>query len=205
MQKSMQPQTRPAPKIAQVLIPVVLIVSVVWGGLAFLRHRDVSQGSPETPPEGFELKVGAKLPTLHLHPWGGGGTVTLTQIPGQIYLINFWATWCEACMVEMPSLVRLRRQLKPKGFEILGINLDELSEGGSRSAVDSAIGKLSIEFPVFSDLDGELAEVFDLGAIPLSVLVSSEGRILWIERGERVWDSPQSLELIEKLMEGGAS
>jgi thiol-disulfide isomerase/thioredoxin len=198
-------------RLARVLLPVAIIVAVVWAGALTIQWLGSTKsatkaagGSAENasdPNAPFALRVGATLPPLHLHPLGGAEPRMLTEIPGKVFLINFWATWCEACMVEMPSLVRLRQSLKAQGFEIIGINLDEAPE----EAVPPVAKKLAMEFPIFKDTDGELADLFGLSSIPLSVLVNAQGRVLWIEDGERDWNSTASHELIEKLIAGGAA
>lgn len=186
-------------RLARVLLPVVIIVTAAWGGAAWLRGRLDPPGEADSGI--FEPKVGATLPDLQLHPIGDGAPVMLSSLPGKAYLLNFWATWCEACMVEMPSIVRLREKLKASGFEVLGVNMDEEPD----AAFAKVAGRLKMAFPNFKDPDGELGDLFQLSALPLSVVFGADRKIVLVEIGDRVWDDPATVELIQKLLQGGSS
>lgn len=141
------------------------------------------------------------MPDLNLHPIGSDAPVRLSSIPAKAILLNFWATWCEACMVEMPSIVRLREKLKASGFEVLGVNMDEEPE----AAFAKVAGRLKMTFPNFKDPDGELGDLFQLSAMPLSVVFGADRKIVLVQIGDREWDAPVTVELIQKLMQGGPS
>ena len=111
-------------------------------------------------------------------------------------MINFWATWCEACMEEMPSLVALREQYAPKGFEILGVNVDE---NPAQSAPD-AVKNMGIKFPIFTDKSNALAELFDVHAIPLTVIIDKSRKILLVEPGGRDWNTEDMQQLMQKWL-----
>ena len=95
---------------------------------------------------------------------------------GKVTLIDFWASWCPPCRKEMPELVKLYKQYKNKGFEIVGISLDSNAEAWAKGVKD-----LHITWPQLSDLKGWQnagAALYGVNSIPHLVLVSKEGIIL---------------------------
>ena len=121
----------------------------------------------------------------------------LSDIKAKVILVNFWATWCEACMVEMPSIVQLRNEYKDKGFEVVGVNLDENFE----AVVPKATKELGITFPVFSDVEGKITDYFDVHAIPLTVILGAGRKILFIENGDRNWNDQDIHHQLEQWLE----
>ena len=101
-------------------------------------------------------------------------------------------------MEEMPSIVQLRDAYKDKGFEVVGVNLDE----NSATVVPKAIKQLKIQFPIFQDPENKIAEYFDVHAIPLSVMLNKDRKILYIENGERNWNDQESRTQLEKWLAG---
>lgn len=110
---------------------------------------------------------------------------------GNVVLIDFWASWCGPCVREMPELVELYGKYKSKGFEIVGVSLDN-----SADAWKDAIKRLNMTWPQMSDLKGwncEGAQLYAVNSIPCTVLVNGEGVI--IARNLR------GAELAEKIAE----
>lgn len=99
-------------------------------------------------------------------------------------------------MVEMPSIIQLSSAYKDKGFEVLGINLDENPE----TVVPKAIKELGIAFSIYSDTDNKITEYFDVRAIPLSVIVNSNRKILYIENGEKNWNDQEVHHQIDQWL-----
>ena len=95
---------------------------------------------------------------------------------GKVVLVDFWASWCGPCRREMPNLVEAYAKYKDKGFEIVGVSLDQNAE-----AWKSAIEKLNITWPQMSDLkywNCEGAQLYAVSSIPHTVLIDGEGTIL---------------------------
>ena len=91
-------------------------------------------------------------------------------------IIDFWASWCGPCRREMPNLVEAYAQYKNKGFEIVGVSLDQSGE-----AWKDAIQKLNITWPQMSDLkywNCEGAQLYAVSSIPHTVLIDGEGTII---------------------------
>ncbi len=132
--------------------------------LAALGTRVVSAG------ELTEWKGPPAAPPIDLYT-ADGSRLTLETLRGKAVLVNFWATWCEPCVREMPSLQRLRDQLQPK-LEVLGVNFKE-RPGKIKAFVDKA----SIRFPIVLDTDGAVAKAWGARIFPTTYVVDPTGII----------------------------
>jgi peroxiredoxin len=110
----------------------------------------------------------------------GGPNVRLQEQRGRVVLVNFWATWCGPCRVEMPHLNRLYDKYRGSGFTLLGVNIDE----EPRKAADLA-SRLGLRFPVLLDSEKKVSRLYDLSAMPSTVLIDREGRVRYVHRGYR--------------------
>ena len=109
-----------------------------------------------------------------------GGNLRLVEQRGQVVLINFWASWCGPCRVEMPHLNRLHDKYKAGGFMVLGVNIDDDPRHGAATAT-----RWGLRFPVLLDASKAVTRRYDLGAMPSTVLVDRDGRIRYLHRGYR--------------------
>ena len=110
----------------------------------------------------------------------GGANLRLGEQLGQVVLVNFWATWCGPCRQEMPHLNRLYDKYRSSGFVLLGVNIDD----DPRAAADLA-AKLGLRFPVLLDTDKQVSRVYDMSAMPATLLIDRDGRVRHIHRGYR--------------------
>lgn len=177
----------------KILIPIAVILVVIVGALMAIKASVQKETRLALTP--VELTEGAELPNFTLNPLSGT-PIKVSELPHKVMLLNFWATWCEACMEEMPSIVQLRDQYAPKGFEILGINVDE----NPIQVVPEASKKLGIKFPIFTDKSNALAEMFDVHAIPLSVMIDKNRKILLVESGGRDWNTEEIHQMLDKWL-----
>ena len=124
-----------------------------------------------------------------------GTPFSLQQLRGKVVLVNFWATWCEPCVTEMPSLQRLREQLAGDGFEVLAVNYQE---GPVR--ISSFMQKLNLTLPVVRDTDGSIARSWGARVFPASYLVDRNGNIRHSISGGADWTSPPLVSTIRTLL-----
>ncbi len=186
------PQNHSKASIWRVLLPVFFVISLIILGLYAIKLQ-VPHSSKDS--DIVEIRVGNMIPDFSLTQMDGT-EVHLSDLKSKIYMINFWATWCDACMEEMPSIVQLRNTYSSKGFEVLGINLDENPD----SVISKAAKQFHIEFPVFKDPDGKTAELFDVHAIPLTVMINNQRKILLVKDGGKNWNSPSVHSDIERWL-----
>ena len=142
-----------------------------------------------------------------LKPWSGGATpaLELTGLDGAVHrladyrgktvLVNFWATWCEPCRAEMPSIERLRAAMEGKPFAVLAVNVGE----SDRVARDFA-EKLPVTFTVLLDRDGGVTRLWRARVLPASYLIDPEGVIRYSYYGDLDWSSDAVRGRIESLM-----
>ena len=142
-----------------------------------------------------------------IKPWKGKATLPLAgadlegrafdlrERQGRVLLVNFWATWCEPCRDEMPSLERLRDKLGGKPFDVLTVNYGESAE-----KVSTFLGKEKIRLPVLMDPEKESAKDWGVGGLPMTFLVDAAGRVRYSVFGECDWSEGPSLALVEKLI-----
>jgi thiol-disulfide isomerase/thioredoxin len=199
------PTPTPRKSLVKALLPVAVIVAVVVGALYVIKsqltpkdHPQSTQAQMGAPGSSTPADVGSLLPDFQLTALGGGKPAKISDFHTKVTLINFWATWCEACMEEMPSLVQLRDAYKDKGFEVIGINLDEHPD----SVVPKAVKQFKIDFPIYQDPENKIADYFDVHAIPLSAVLGPDRKILYIENGERNWNDQETRASLEKWLAG---
>ena len=124
-----------------------------------------------------------------------GKLVDLKDFQGRAVLVNFWATWCEPCRDEMPSIERLRAKLAGKPFEVITVNY---GEGAPRIA--SYLEKEKISLPVLLDTDKQTAAAWGASGLPMTFLVDATGRARFWAFGECDWSEGEALRAVEKLV-----
>ena len=124
-----------------------------------------------------------------------GAPYSLQQLRGKVVLVNFWATWCEPCIAEMPALQRLHDQLAAEGFAVLAVNYQE---GPAR--INSFIQKLKLTLPVVRDTDGSVARSWGARVFPANYLVDRGGNIRHSMSGAADWTSPALVSTIRALL-----
>ncbi len=125
----------------------------------------------------------------------GGRQHSLSNLQGQVVLVNFWATWCPPCIIEMPSMQRLKDKLAGRPFKILAVNVKE-SEG----TIWKFHKLVKVDFPLLLDRDGRASEDWQVVVYPSSYLVDATGRIRYQVTGMLEWDAPEVVGAIEALM-----
>lgn len=176
----------------KVIIATVVTVFLLGGILMLDRYVRINRtASPQNPGE---VKT---LPSdVQLTDFTSKQNVTLKKYAGKVVLVNFWASWCEACMAEMPSIQKLYSQLKSEGLEVIAINVDE----NPSAVVPKIVNAMHLTFPIFTEVDGGMSKAFDVVAIPFSVVAGRDHKIVRTESGELDWSTPAVVSDIRKLL-----
>lgn len=107
-----------------------------------------------------------------------GTNFRLAEHRGEVLFINFWATWCGPCRQEMPILNELHERYASAGFSVLGVNVEEDSAGAAAMAK-----KMGLSFPILFDTASSVSELYNVDAMPTSVLVDRDGKLRYLHRG----------------------
>jgi thiol-disulfide isomerase/thioredoxin len=159
----------------------------------FLLFSGVNQPLAEpklTPLSPSQKAIDFNLPDLE------GRIHQLSDYQGQVVLVNFWATWCPPCRKEMPSLMRLDRELKEQGFTILAIDVGE-----ERETIQSFLKQYSLNFPILMDPTTQWAKKWSVRGLPTTFLLDNNANILYQAQGGLEWDSPSIVKVIKTLLD----
>jgi len=124
-----------------------------------------------------------------------GENLRLSEYRGDVVMINFWATWCGPCRQEMPLLDELYSRYQRVGFNLLGVNIDD----DSRRAMQMA-EELGINFPVLFDAQKEVSKLYEVEAMPVTVLVDREGTVRYVHHGYKPGYEDKYLDQIRSLL-----
>jgi peroxiredoxin len=123
---------------------------------------------------------------------------TLAQHKGKVVLINFWATWCGPCQVEMPHLQAMAKELGPKGLVVLGISADAARDA---SKVKPLVVSKGLTYPILLDPQTTVVAQYNpTKTLPFNVLVDRAGHIDQVFSGYNPGDEVKLRAAIEKLL-----
>jgi thiol-disulfide isomerase/thioredoxin len=127
-----------------------------------------------------------------------GDTVDLSDFKGKLVLVNFWATWCEPCLREMPSMERLQSRLGDR-IAVLAVSEDR---GGAKT-VEPFIHKLGLKsVKIYIDPKSAIGRAFEVKGLPTSFLIDRDGKVLGQVQGAAEWDSPKIMAVLERFLSG---
>jgi thiol-disulfide isomerase/thioredoxin len=170
----------------------VALLVALSAGAALAQSDDIKLGEfiAENPPQ--------PAPAISFTDMAGNA-VSLTDFKGSVTLVNLWATWCQPCLKEMPSLIRFQAK---EGAELKVIAVSEDMGGPDKvkAFVDKHdLGKLAI----YRDPKSAAMHGFELRGLPTSILVGKDGKVLGMIVGEADWDSDKIAAAIKPLLPPG--
>lgn len=124
-----------------------------------------------------------------------GENLRLSEYRGDVVMINFWATWCGPCRQEMPLLDELYRRYHRVGFHLLGVNIDDDTTRALRM-----VEELDLHFPVVFDTRKEVSRLYNVEAMPATILVDREGKIRHVHHGYKPGYEDKYLDQIRALL-----
>lgn len=148
----------------------------------------------QAEPSRFLPWKDARTPPLALHDLGGRPQA-LADYRGKVVLINFWATWCEPCRDEMPSMQKLQERLAGRPFAILAVN-----HGESEPRVKEFVERASIGFRILLDPNQEAPRAWRVRVLPASFLIGTDGRVRYSVIGELDWASDVAVNTVRGLL-----
>src|SRR6266542_1915631 len=174
----------------QWLAVIAIVAGLGLGATALVKY------GPDSEP----VAVGARAPDFQVLDLATGDTVSLRRhYKGTVTLVNIWATWCEPCKVEMPSMQRLYDSLGPRGFKIAAVSIDE----GDPTDVRNFGQALHLTFDLLQDRSTAIQQAYQTTGVPESFLIDRDGRIVKRVIGAHDWSSPVNRALVERLLDEG--
>ena len=139
---------------------------------------------------------GVPTPALQL-PDDAGRTWRLADQRGQVVVLNFWASWCEPCRAELPSLELLAARHEAQGLRVMTVNFRETDAALRRFAE-----RQPLSLPILRDVDGAAARAFGVRIFPTTLVVGRDGRVLFSVVGEADWTADPARGWIGALFAG---
>jgi cytochrome c biogenesis protein CcmG, thiol:disulfide interchange protein DsbE len=120
--------------------------------------------------------------------------VTLSQLKGQIVVLNFWATWCPPCIEEMPSLVQMQQKMKDKGVTVLAVSVDADAAAYRSFLEDHNVNLLAVRDP-----DQKANDLYGTFKFPETYIIDRNGVVRRKFIGAVDWTEPDVIEYLSKL------
>lgn len=125
-----------------------------------------------------------------------GNSVSLRDLRGKVVFLNFWATWCPPCKLEMPRMKELQREFSHAGLVILAVNYREGSE-----EIKTFYKEHDLTFPALLDSEGKAFDLYQVWSLPTTYLIDRRGAIVGKVIGYRDWHSEQARAFFRNLLE----
>jgi peroxiredoxin len=150
------------------------------------------------------VEVGTQAPDFQARDLAGN-PVSLAELRGQVVLLNIWATWCEPCRDEMPSMQRLYDTLSPEGLKMVAVSIDAApgaADAGGRPGgnIEAFAREFGLRFPIWHDASGAIQQSYRTTGVPESFVIDRSGTIIKKVIGATEWDSPASVDLFRRLL-----
>jgi peroxiredoxin len=114
-----------------------------------------------------------------------------------LVIVNFWATWCQPCTTEMPTLEALWREYRGRGLVVLAVSVDR---GAPRLLLEPYVQRLGLTFPVLLDADLAASQAWRVASLPATFVVRPGGEAVGLAFGAREWNSAEMRALLEPLL-----
>ncbi len=176
---------------------LLLVAILLFNGCDSKPSEAVPEDSEPAPVERrLSLKVGDTAPNFKL--WDlHGQQISLSEYRGAVVFVNFWATWCGPCRVEMPAMETLYRTFNRNDFEILAISTDPQGTAVTKPFKS----ELGLTFPILHDSDYRVGLAYGARSLPMTFLIDRRGIITHKIFGARDWQSPEAKELIQMVLD----
>lgn len=125
-----------------------------------------------------------------------GRTYRLEELRGKVVFMNFWATWCVPCLLEMPAMERLNRKMAGRPFKMIAVN-----QGDELQQIKKFLADKDFTYDLLLDVDGEIGANYGVNRLPLTYILDPDGNIIRRAIGAREWDQDVVVELLNHLIQ----
>lgn len=173
----------------QLGVVAIVLAVIAAGGFAINRAL-----GPELHP----MDVGTKAPPFSAQTLGTPATTkTLASYKGQVVLLNIWATWCEPCRVEMPSIQKLYEDYASRGLRVVAVSIDD---PGTDAAIRQFAQDYKLTFEILHDSSKAIENAYQATGVPETAVISRDGTIRKRIIGATDWSSEGNRRLIQELL-----
>ena len=169
-----------------IMVAVVLAAGILGLALLATLFREI-----------HPLGVGDRAPEFHAVRLPGGQPASLGDYRGKPVLLNVWATWCQPCRVEMPSMERLHQKFLGTDFHVVAVSIDQ----GDSTAVVAFVRELGLTFDILQDQPGQIQDIYQTTGVPESFVIDRQGMIVKKVIGAAQWDGDVNQMLIRRLLD----
>jgi peroxiredoxin len=182
--------SRQGKAVAGVLALILVLIGFGWSARDKFSPVVVGSIAPDFPATSID-----------------GKPVSLDDLKGEVVLLNIWATWCDPCREEMPSMQRLYEQLGPQGLKIIAVSIDapigSTDKGGQPGGdVQAFATSFGLTFPIWLDPPGNVQRAYRATGVPESFVIDRQGTIVKKVIGATDWSSESNIDLLKRLLEG---
>jgi peroxiredoxin len=156
----------------------------LWGIFTLLQ-KDFQSG-----PDIGKLAPDFQLPAL------AGGDQSLASYRGKAVILNFWATWCEPCRQEMPSLEALYQRYKDRGLVVVGVSVDE----DEWDSIREFLKLVPVTFPILLDKEQKVTELYETFRIPETYFINPQGEVAGKVVGPQDYDEEVFYKKVERIL-----
>jgi cytochrome c biogenesis protein CcmG, thiol:disulfide interchange protein DsbE len=151
------------------------------------------------------VEVGTRVPDFSARDLSGE-EVSLSDLEGEVILLNIWATWCPPCREEMPSMQRLHEELGPEGLRIVAVSVDVApgmldASGNVGGNIAEFAREMGLTFAIWHDPSGRVQQAFRSSKVPESFVIDRSGYIVKKDIGGVIWDTDARIDLFRRLLE----
>jgi DsbE subfamily thiol:disulfide oxidoreductase len=164
------------------------IIPLFWAVLSLIATVKTANATDDIPRRAPDCALTALNATQQ--------PLDLQRYKGQVLYVDFWASWCLPCVKSFPFMNRLTRNLKARGLQVIGVNLDEKAEDAQQFLKDNPAA-----FTIANDTDGSCATKFGVKGMPTSFLVDRKGMIRHVHLGFRPGEAEEFRVLVERLLD----
>lgn len=169
-------------KTDRILHVALALMLLAFCGALYNQLHDTVVNTGDKAPE-FTLTTDSGKP-INIHNFGG-----------KLLLLNFWATWCDTCIEEIPDLNKMARQLAPKGLVVLGVSVD-----ANEKDYKAFLQKFPLAYETFRDPEQKINHTYGTVQYPESYLIDTNGKVINKFVSAEPWASPQMISYVGSLL-----
>jgi cytochrome c biogenesis protein CcmG/thiol:disulfide interchange protein DsbE len=175
---------------------------IIVGGVVAVAAAALVVGPRMMGDQLAQVEAGSKAPEFHALRVARDAAVpseprTLASYKGQVVLLNIWATWCNPCRAEMPSIEQLQKALGPEGLKIIAVSVDN---PGMEDAIRAFTKEYGLSFEILYDAQGNIRNDYQTTGVPETFLIGKDGVIRKRVIAATDWNAEPQRALIRQLL-----